>query len=337
MTGRRVVFFVVLASVILFPAICPAVTELVLDGNTITDSGGRRITVTKPFARIISLYGAHTENLFELGAGGQVVGVPRHADWPPAAGTKPVHSYHDDVERFLAARPDLVLIRPMIDRGYGQLVGRLEANGIVVASLQPSSIEQMFVYWRILGVLAGREPAAEAMVARFEKTVRRIRMQTDRIPNKKRVYFEAIHDRMRTFSPSAMPIFVLETAGGINVAGDAVPRRGTNIADYGKERILSRGREIDVYLAQFGPMNRPTVASIKAEPGYDLIRAVQRNSIFVIDEKLVSRPTMRLLAGICRIGGMLYPDFFMEGELAAECLPLLDGGVGNSSYRKERP
>ena len=74
---------------------------------------------------------------------------------------------------------------------------------------------------------------------------------------------------MRTFSPSAMPIFVLETAGGINVAGDAVPRRGTNIADYGKERILSRGREIDVYLAQFGPMNRPTVESIKAEPGYD--------------------------------------------------------------------
>ncbi|WP_319521988.1 ABC transporter substrate-binding protein [uncultured Desulfosarcina sp.] len=337
MIGRRLLFFLVVSSVLLLPTIGLAVTELVLDGNTITDANGRRITVTKPFARIISLYAAHTENLFELGADDQVVGVPRHADWPAAARSKPVHSYHDDVERFLAARPDLVLIRPMIDRGYGQLVGRLEANGIVVVSLQPSSIEQMFVYWRILGVLAGREPAAEAMVARFEKIVRQIRMQTDRITNKKRVYFEAIHDRMRTFSPSAMPIFVLETAGGINVAGDAVPRRGTNIADYGKERILSRGQEIDVYLAQFGPMNRPTVESIKAEPGYDLIRAVQRNSIFVIDEKLVSRPTIRLLAGICRIGKLLYPEYFMEGELAAACLPLLDGRVGNAFMKEERP
>lgn len=337
MTGRGALFFLALSSVLLLPATGLTVTELVLDGHTITDANGRRIAVTKPFARIISLYGAHTENLFELGAGDQVVGVPRHADWPAAARSKPVHSYHDDVERFLAARPDLVLIRPMIDRGYGQLVGRLEANGIVVASLQPSSIEQMFVYWRILGVLAGREPAAEEMVTRFEKTVRRIRMQTDRITNKKRVYFEAIHDRMRTFSPSAMPIFVLETAGGINVAGDAVPRRGTNIADYGKERILSRGREIDVYLAQFGPMNRPTVESIKAEPGYDLIRAVQRNSIFVIDEKLVSRPTMRLLAGICRIGKLLYPEYFMEGELAAACLPPPDGRVGNAFMKEERP
>ncbi|BBO75978.1 ABC transporter substrate-binding protein [Desulfosarcina widdelii] len=337
MNGRRFLFFLVLSLVILLPTAGLGVTELVLDGYTITDANGRRITVTKPFERIISLYGAHTENLFELGAGGQVVGVPRHADWPAAARSKPVHSYHDDVERFLAARPDLVLIRPMIDRGYSRLVRRLEANGIVVASLQPSSIEQMFVYWRILGVLAGRKPAAEEMVSRFKKSVRRIRIQTDRITNKKRVYFEAIHDRMRTFSPSAMPIFVLETAGGINVAGDAVPRRGTNIADYGKERILSRGREIDVYLAQFGPMNRPTVESIKAEPGYDLIRAVQRNSIFVIDEKLVSRPTMRLLAGICRIGKMLYPDYFIAGELEAACLPLPDGRVGNAFMKEERP
>jgi len=337
MKGRGILFCLALLSVALVPAASPAVTKMDLDGRTITDANGRIITVTKPFERIISLYGAHTENLFELGAGNQVVGVPRHVDWPAEAGSKPVHSYHDDVERFLAARPDLVLIRPMIDRGYSRLVGRLEGNGIVVASLQPSSIEQMFVYWRILGVLAGREPAADAMVARFEKAVRQIRMQTDRITNKKRVYFEAIHDRMRTFSPSAMPIFVLETAGGINVAGDAAPRRGTNIADYGKERILSRGREIDVYLAQFGPMNRPTVASIKAEPGYDLIRAVQRNSIFVIDEKLVSRPTMRLLAGICRIGKLLYPDCFMEGELAAACLPLLDGRVGNAFVKEERP
>lgn len=77
--------------------------------------------------------------------------------------------------------------------------------------------------------------------------------------------------------------------------------------------------------------------SIKAEPGYELIRAVQRNSFFVIDEKRVSRPTMRLLAGICRIGKRRYPDCFAEGELATACTPLPDGRVVESCYRKERP
>jgi iron complex transport system substrate-binding protein len=127
---------------------------------------------------------------------------------------------------------------------------------------------------------------------------------------RKRVYFEAIHSKMKTFAPDAMAIFALETAGGINIASDAVAVRGTNIAYYGKERILAKGARIDVYLAQWGTMNRPTVAMIKNEPGYDIIKAVRLNQINIIDEQIVSRPTLRLLDGIHTIGTMLYPHMF---------------------------
>jgi iron complex transport system substrate-binding protein len=293
--------------------------ELRLDANAIVDAGGRRIHVTKPFKRIISLYGAHTENLFALGAAPRLIGVSPSEDWPPEARSKPVYSYHDGLEKFLAARPDLVLIRPMIDRGYTQLIRRLEGRGVTVVSLQPGTVDQMFVYWRILGRLSGREAAAEAMVARFKQTVQRIRRRTASIAHKKRVYFEAIHQRMRTFSPESMPIFVLETAGGINVAADAHPRRGTNIADFGKERILSRADAIDVYLAQVGPMNHPTPAMIRSEPGYGLIRAVRQNQIYLIDETEVSRPTLRMLAGICRVVQILYPQIWAAEADAMGC------------------
>lgn len=293
--------------------------ELVLDDQGIVDSAGRRIVTKAPFERIISLYGAHTENLFALGARQQVIGVTRHDDYPPEVKTKPVHSYHDDLEKFLMARPDLVLIRPMIDRGYGQLIRRLEDSGITVISLQPASLDQMFIYWRILGRITGRPAAAAQMVRHFRTTSHAVRRLTASIPEKKRVYFEAIHDRMRTFAPSAMPIFVLETAGGINVAADATSRRGTNIADYGKERILSHAHEIDVYLAQYGPMNRPTRDMLKAEPGYSVIRAIRNDRIYFIDEKLVSRPTMRMLTGICRIGELLYPHIFENPSPVSGC------------------
>ncbi len=294
--------------------------DMALGCETVTDSAGRRIDARKPYRRIISLYGAHSENLFALGAADQVLGISGNAVWPPEVNNKPRHSYHDGLEKFLAACPDLVLIRPMIERGYSPLVNQLEKHGITVASLQPATIDQMFVYWKILGLLTGRCDEAEKMIGQFRRTVEEIRFRTVAIANKKRVYFEAIHDRMRTFAPSAMPIFALETAGGINVAGDAAPRRGTNIADFGKERILSRADGIDVYLAQVGPMNRPSIEKIQTEPGFGLIRAVREGQVYLIDEELVSRPTLRLLEGICQIGRTLYPGIFGLETEAPDCV-----------------
>ena len=276
----------------------------------VVDDAGRSIAVQRPFQRIISLYGAHTENLFRMGAGARLIGVGHHDHYPPEALSRAVFSYHDGPERFLAARPDLVLIRPMIDRGYAPLIRRLEQSGIVVASLQPSSVEEMYAYWRILGRLCGQTAQAEAMIAAFRAAVADFKALSALIQPKKRVYFEAIHRRMKTFAPGSMPIFALEAAGGINIAADADRVRTTNIAYYGKERLLSRASEIDVYLAQRGAMNPADPALIRSASGYGVIKAVREDQVFTIDETIVSRPTWRLLYGIDTIGGLLYPERF---------------------------
>ena len=278
--------------------------------NVVIDQSGRRIVVAKPCKRIISLYGAHTENLFSLGLDREIIGVTRHESYPARALTKPVFSYHDDPEKFLAARPDIVFVRPMIDRGYPQFVTRLEKSGIAVVSLQPATVSEMYTYWEILGMLTGRRTQASDMISHFQNISSNLKAATSSIAVKKRVYFESIHSKMKTFSPDSMAIFALETAGGINVAGDAKPVRNTNIAGYGKERILSRATQIDVYLAQSGAMNRPTVAMIRSESGFKAIKAVHDNQIFIIDEQIVSRPTLRLLEGIREIGKILYPVIF---------------------------
>ncbi len=292
--------------------------------DVVIDQSGRRINIANPFRRIISLYGAHTENLFKLGLNNEIVGVSRHEDYPQPALHKPIFSYHDDPEKFLAARPDLVLLRPMIDRGYPQLVSRLEKSGITVVSLQPGTVQEVYVYWEILGVLTGRQPQASGMIVRFQNAVADLKALTNTKFDKKKVYFEAIHSKMKTFSSDSMAIFALETAGGVNVAADAKPVRKTNIAYFGKERILSHASEIDVYLAQYGAMNRPTESLIKSEPGFRIIKAVMNNQIYIIDERIVSRPTYRLLDGIYEIGKILYPTEFDENAL--EILKEAKGG-----------
>nr|WP_320189887.1 ABC transporter substrate-binding protein [uncultured Desulfobacter sp.] len=280
-------------------------------GCVVTDAGGRSIQVDRPFTRIISLYGAHTRNLETLGLDDEIIGICPMDDWTG----KPTFSYHDGLEKFLAVRPDLVLIRPMIDRAYTALVKGMERSGIVVVSLQPGSVEKMFDYWLTLGALTGKKDQARQMVSTFKKEISKITAVTRTRPNKKQVYFEAIHSRMKTFTPGSVAIFALETAGGINIAQDAPSIRGTNIAFYGKERILSHAHEMDVFLAQKGAMNQPGIEMIKNEPGFDVIRAVKDDQIFIVDEKIVSRPTMDLLKGIHTIAEILYPGALEKGGL----------------------
>jgi iron complex transport system substrate-binding protein len=281
-----------------------------LAADMVVDNRGRQIEVKTPFKRIISLYGAHTENLFSLGCGDEIIGVSVNDSFPAQAREKQKFSFHDDPEKFIANRPDLVLIRPMIDNGYPQFVQQLERYGITVVSLQPSTIPQMYAYWLTLGRLSGRQDQAKKMIAEFQEKIAQIQTLTQGISEKKKVYFQAIHTRMKTFTPGSMPIFALETAGGINVASDARASRNSNIAIYGKEQILAKASQIDVFLAQRGIMNPVQKEQIVNEPGFKIIKAIKNKQVFLIDESIVSRPVPRLYEGIVTIGELLYPDIF---------------------------
>jgi len=276
------------------------------------DSEGKTITVSRPFTRIISLYPAHTENLVSLGLGAEIIGIEAGESDLPQLKDKKHFSYREDPEKFIAARPDLVLVRPMIERSAPQLVATLRQAGITVVSLQPNTVAEIFDYWRALGLLTGRTRQAEEMVATFQTELAAIRKIVAKVPEKARarVYFEAIHTKMKTFARESIAMYVLEQAGGVNVAADASQVRETNIAAYGKERILAKAAEIEVFLAQQGRMNPVTIETIMQEPGFQAIKAVRNNRVSLVDERLVSRPTLRIIEGIRAIGALLYPDLF---------------------------
>jgi iron complex transport system substrate-binding protein len=276
--------------------------------KTIIDSSGLKIDVAQPYKRIISLYSAHTENLVQLGAKDLLVGISSSDDYPPSIAGKPRFSYREDPEKFLAVQPDLVLVRPMIERSYPQFINKLKQAGITVISLQPNSIDEMFGYWRDLGVLTGHETEAEDMIAVFQSRLKVIhdRLEGVHADQRPKVYFQSIHKKMKTFAPESIGIFVLEQAGGINIAADATQVRETNIAFYGKEQLLSHGPEIDIFLAQQGRMNPVDVDTILNEPGFGAIKAVRNGQVFLIEEALVSRPTPRILDGIEQLHALFY-------------------------------
>lgn len=283
----------------------------------IYDSHGNKIVITKPFTKIISLYSAHTENLCRMGAEDQLIGISRSDDYPESILHKPRFSYREDPEKFIAQYPDLILLRPMVERSYPEFVKKLRAAGIQVISLQPTSTEEMLEYWKTLGILSGHEILAQEMVEQFKQKVQSLRAQVTQIPMNARpiVYFEAIHKKMKTFAETSIGIFILKMAGGINIASDATRVRSTNIAYFGKEKLLSRGDDIDIFLSQHGRMNPVTREIILNEPGFNAIRAVREGKVFLIEEQLVSRPTMRILEGIKKLHKIFFPTVKPPSEI----------------------
>ncbi len=275
-----------------------------------TDDDGREIALEKPCERIISLYSAHTENLYSLGAGDRIIGAQDTSTYPPEAAFLDHYDYDADPEKIIAADPDCVLIRPFITRKVPDFVKALENAGLTVVSLYPETFEDFDGYIEKLAMLTGTEDTAKERLAQFHADLNAITEKTAGIAEKQTVFFESTEVNLRTVTPDSMPGLAIKMAGGENAAQDAEPiSPGSSIAAFGAERILALADEIDVYVSQRGAMNAGgDLHSITIRPGFDTVRAVKDSRVYVINEKLISSPAFRYAKGVRELARYLYPE-----------------------------
>lgn len=279
---------------------------------TFTDDLGQQIHLTQAVTRIISLYSAHTENLYSLGLDEEIIGVGRVDRYPAQALEKPRFDYRSDPEKVIASDPDLVLIRPFIKRSHPEFVSILEQVGIPVVALYPDTFEEFDAYIRKLSILTGKEEQAEELLQEFHQKLAEIRSITQNVNPKVSVYFESVEKGYKTVSPGSLPARAIAIAGGINIAREArAVKPGSSIASYGIERLLEGADDIDVYIVQQGAMHAGTDAeSITKRPGFRVIKAVKEGRVHTIDEKLISSPTFRYIQGIQELAHIFYPALF---------------------------
>lgn len=288
----------------------------IVDDTTFIDSMGNKFIVDGSYKRIISLYSAHTENLCELGALDTLIGASPTSIYPPEASTLERYDYRGDPEPIIAANPDLVIIRPFIDRNYSQYVKAIKKAGIPVVSLYPENTEEFNTYIRILGMLVGQEEIAQEKLDQLDKRLTEISDLSSQIPDsqKKTVFFESTKTAYRTVTPDSNPAKAITIAGGINIAADVKPMtKGSTIAEFGIEKLLLNGESIDLYVSQRGAMNAGgSLISIPQREGFEGIKAVREMAILEINEKLISSPTLRYHKGVLEIARALYPEIFDE-------------------------
>ena len=261
------------------------------------------------YERIVSLYSGHTDNIIALGGQSRLVGLSKN-DEPARLPDLPRFAPKTGAEAILAVRPDLVLIRSMIEKQNPSLKDVLERAGVTVLSIDPPAWENFTAYLRTLAPLIEVDP--QKAVLQFVDLCDEIREQAAIAWRMNRpapsIFIEATAKELHTCAPKSWAAHMIELAGGSNAAKSAEPlRQGSAIAPWGLERVMGLlSQHLDVYLVQHGPMNRSTPEEIAARPWSG---ALAKTRVAQVPEYLLSRPS---LLGLKEGGAMLLKIFYGE-------------------------
>jgi iron complex transport system substrate-binding protein len=252
------------------------------------DDLGERMTLANPARRIISLAPHITELLFAAGAGGQIVGVVDHSDYPPAAQNILRIGAYNSVshEALIALTPDLIVAW---HSGNGsEQIRRLRALGLNVYANEPRKLpdiaRSLVDFARLSGHLETGSQAAEQFLSTYRELHRR---NQDR--SIVRVFYQVWNQPLITMNGKHVISDVIRLCGGENVFEDAIPLAPR----ISVESVLRL--DPDVIVASGMAQARPEWLDMWT--AWPSIKAVRNNHLYYIPPDLLQRHTPRLLDG----------------------------------------
>jgi iron complex transport system substrate-binding protein len=264
---------------------------------TVTDGAGRKVTIAKQPARIISLAPSTTEILFAIGQGPKVVAVDDLSDYPAEVKNLPkVGSFKPNFEQIVAKQPDLVL-------AAGGLLApdnlkQLEDLKLTVveigsaATTMDSIMADITLAGRVTGAPDQAKTVTDAMRKRLDDLT--AKGKTLGAVSSPVVYWEldaTDASKPYTVGPGNFINDIIALAGGKN----AFAKAALPFAQISGEQVVAANPNVIILSdAAYGV----SVEQVKARKGWSTIDAVAKNRVFPIDDNLVSRPGPRVLDGL---------------------------------------
>lgn len=254
---------------------------------TVTDDSGRVLSLAAPAQRIVSLAPSLTETLLDLGAGARLVG----ADDSSAAlvpGTARMGALGRwDMERLLAARPDLILV--FGEAGRDAVLARLSSGrGIPVFYSNPQRLNDIPRLIEQVGALSGRQERGRLLARELAAGLARLRPPAGRAPL--RVFYQLWPKPLITVNGHTFLSDAIRHCGGTNIfAGLPAPSPVVSM-----EAVLSA--DPDVILA--GDDGPEPFAQWRRFPQ---LTAVKHQRLYRLDADRLHRPGSRILPGVAAL------------------------------------
>jgi len=268
----------------------------------IVDGYGVEFTVEKKPEKVVSMAPSFTETLFAIGAGDKVVGVTQFCNYPEEA--KEIEKIGDsegpNLEKIIGLNPDLVLALYMSEEERE----KLEDAGINVLLYDPQNLESVFNSIESIGISMGLKEETEELLNHMKSKKERIVEKVNQAESKK-VFYEVWHEPLMTAGPGSFINELITLANGENIAYDAK----SIYPEYSLELLLERNPE--VYLTSDDGFK--TIDDIINRNGYNNIKAVQENNIYLLHPDITTRTGPRIIDGFEMIAQAIHHEVF-EGK-----------------------
>lgn len=221
-------------------------------------------------------------------------------------------------EQIAALHPDLVILKSYLAETVG---APIETLGIPVIYVDFETPEQYARDLAIFGKVFGDETRA-AEVASFYQTRMDSISQTVSAAPKPRVLLLYYNDRDGNIAFNIPPMNWIQTqmvqmAGGNPVWANANP--GNGWMQVTLEQIAAWDAD-QVFIIAYNKNPSDVVASLKADPNWQALRAVQGGHIYAFPADLYSwdQPDPRWILGLTWLAASLHPELFPNLDITAE-------------------
>ena len=261
------------------------------------------------YDRIISLYSGHTDNIIALGEQERLVAVSKNDEPQNRLSLLPHLPPKASPESFIALKPDLVILRDQNIRLNPDLADVLRRANIEVKVIEAPSWDGFEDYLRELAPLINAKPDKAAELFRDAcQEIKREAVARGKGQSAPKVFVEATSKELHTVTDDSWAGHLIALCGGRNAASSSVPnRKGRGVAPWGLERTIQSAAEgLDVYLLQYGPMNRTTMDELKSRPWAGVLKNTR---VAQIPEYEISRPSLLWLKkGAGKLLDIFYPQ-----------------------------
>jgi iron complex transport system substrate-binding protein len=239
--------------------------------------------------RIVSLSPTHTEILFAVGAGDQVVAVDSMSNYPAesAAVLTEISAYEPNVEAISALEPDLVVIGD----DFSGLAEQLSAIGVASwVSPAPLDLDEAYQQINDLGKVVGHADEAQSLTQKMQDEIAGIVSEIE-APAAPVTYYHELDDTYYSVTGNTFIGSIYELFGMRNIA-DAT-EGDTDYPQLSAEFIVSQDPNV-IFLADVNCCGA-TAENVAARPGWSGLSAVISGNIVALDDDIASRWGPRLV------------------------------------------
>ncbi|CNG57268.1 Putative ABC transporter substrate-binding lipoprotein yhfQ precursor [Mycobacterium tuberculosis] len=269
--------------------------------TVVVQAANGAVTVPAEPERIISLAPTHTETLFAIGAGPQVVAVSDFSNYPPEAPRTKLSGFKPNAEAIIAYKPDLVVVSDDLNG----VVKALEKVKIPVL-LEPAATRLDDAYDEIndLGLATGRAAEArkltDGMKAEIDKTVAASKAAAGKQAGKQGLtYYHELDNQLHSVTSKTFVGQIYGMFGLENIADEADKATG-GYPQLSREYLLKQDPDL-IFLADTKCCGQ-NPGTLAKRPGWSDLDAVKNANVVQLDDDIASRWGPRLPEFVKAIG-----------------------------------